>query len=56
MDRGTPILIAAGVLFGGFIAAAILMSADLVFLSIIVGMCAVPGAFVAWVTAGDRQY
>jgi hypothetical protein len=56
MNRGMPALIAAGVLFGGFIAAAILMSVDLVFLSIIVGMFAVPGAFVAWVTAGDRDY
>ena len=37
MSRGQPALIGLGVLFGGIILAAILMSVDLVFLSIIVG-------------------
>ena len=56
MDRGKPALIAAGVLFGGLVLAAILFSADLVFLGMIAGFVAVPGAFVAWVMAGDRYY
>jgi hypothetical protein len=56
MSRGQPALIGAGVLFGGIILAAILMSVDLVFLAIIVGASAVPGAFIAWVVAGDRAY
>jgi hypothetical protein len=56
MSRGQPALVAAGVLFGGIALAAILMSLDLVFLSIIVGACAVPGAFIAWIIAGDRAY
>jgi hypothetical protein len=56
MSRGQPALIGAAVLFGGIIVAAILMSLDLVFLSIIVGASAVPGAFIAWVMAGDRAY
>jgi hypothetical protein len=56
MSRGQPALIGLGVLFGGIILAAILMSVDLVFLSIIVGASSVPGAFIAWVMAGDRYY
>jgi hypothetical protein len=56
MNRGMPALIAAGVLFGGFILASALIGADLVFLGMAVGMSAVPGAFIAWVMAGDRYY
>jgi hypothetical protein len=56
MNRGMPALIAAGVLFGGFILGAILVGADFVFLGIIVGASAVPAAFITWVMAGDRYY
>jgi hypothetical protein len=56
MNRGMPALIAAGVLFGGFILGSLLIGLDLVFLGIVVGMSAVPGAFIAWIMAGDRYY
>jgi hypothetical protein len=56
LNRGMPALIAAGVLFGGFILGAILVGADLVFLGVIVGASAVPAAFITWVMAGDRYY
>jgi hypothetical protein len=56
MTRGMPALIAAGVLFGGFILGAILVGADFVFLGVIVGASAVPAAFITWVMAGDRYY
>lgn len=56
MNRGMPALIAAGVLFGGLILAGILVSADFVFLGVIIGASAVPAAFITWVMAGDRYY
>jgi hypothetical protein len=54
MNRGMPALIAAGVLFGGFILGAVLIGLDHVLVGIVVGLSAVPGALVAWVMAGDR--
>jgi hypothetical protein len=54
--KGKPALIAFGVLGGGLVLAAILMSVDLVFLAIIAGMSSIPLAFIAWVMAGDNYY
>jgi hypothetical protein len=56
MREGKPILMAAGVLFGGLVLAAILFGVDLVFLGMVVGFTAVPLAFLTWVMAGDRYY
>ena len=53
-DRGQPILLALGVLVGGFIAGGILVAMDFVLIGILVAGAAIPAAFVAWLTAGDR--
>lgn len=51
-----PALIAVGTLVVGFIVGALLIAIDHVFIGVIVGLSAVPLAFVAWIMAGDRQY
>jgi hypothetical protein len=53
-DRGQPILLALGVLVGGLVAGGILVAMDFVLIGILVGAGAIPAAFVAWLTAGDR--
>ena len=53
-DRGGPLLIALGVLVGGFIAGGILVAMDFVLIGILVAGGAIPAALVAWITAGDR--
>lgn len=47
-------LLAVGVLIGGFVAGGILMALGFVMIGMIVAFGAIPGAFVAWMTAGDR--
>jgi hypothetical protein len=56
MAEGKSVLIAAAVLVGGFLLSVILLSADLPFLGMVVGLTAIPLAFVAWVVAADRYY
>jgi hypothetical protein len=56
MAEGKSVLIAAGVLLGGFLLSVILFSADLPFLGIVAGLTAIPLAFVAWIMAADRYY
>jgi hypothetical protein len=51
-----PALIAIGTLLVGFIVGALLIAVDHVFIGVVVGLSAVPLAFVAWIMAGDRQY
>ena len=53
-DRGRPALIGLAVLVLGFIAGIILLAMDFVLIGIIVACGAIPAAFVAWMTAGDR--
>lgn len=53
-DRGGPLLLALGVLVGGLIAGGILVAMDFVLIGILVAGGAIPAAFVAWLTAGDR--
>lgn len=53
-DRGQPMLLALGVLVGGFIAGGILLALDFVLIGILVAGAAIPAAFVAWLTAADR--
>ncbi len=47
-------LIALGVLVLGFVAGLILLAMDIVLIGILVALLAIPAAFVAWMTAGDR--
>jgi hypothetical protein len=56
MDKGKPGLIAAGVLFGLLALSALLFSVDLVFLGMVAGFTAIPGALVAWMAVADRYY
>jgi hypothetical protein len=51
----SPALLAVLVLVGGFIAGAVLIALDFVLIGILVGCAAVPVAFVAWLTAGERS-
>ena len=53
-DRGSPMLIALGVLILGFVAGVVLVAMDFVLIGILVAAGAIPAALVAWVTAGDR--
>jgi hypothetical protein len=53
-DRGQPLLLALGVLVGGLVAGGILVAMDFVLIGILVAGAAIPAAFVAWLTAGDR--
>jgi hypothetical protein len=53
-DRGSPALLAAGVVAAGFVAALILIAMDIVLIGVLVGCLAIPLAFVVWLTAGDR--
>ena len=53
-DRGSPMLLALGVLILGFVAGVILVAMDFVLIGILVAAGAIPAAFVAWMTAGDR--
>lgn len=55
VNRGAPALLALGVLVGGFVAGGILMAMDIVLIGIVIALAAVPAAFVAWITAGDRM-
>lgn len=54
IDRGHPLLIAAGIVLLGFIAAVVLIAMDIVLIGILVGALSIPVGFVAWLTAGDR--
>lgn len=54
--RGKSALIAAVVLFGGIALSAILIQADFVLLGVVVGFSALPAAFTALVSAGDKYY
>lgn len=54
IDRGHPLLIAAGIVLLGFIAAVVLIAMDIVLIGILVGALSIPIGFVAWLTAGDR--
>ena len=54
MERLSPGVIAALVLVAGFVAAVVLIAMDIVLIGVIVGCAAIPVAFVAWLTAGDR--
>ena len=51
-----PALIAVATVIVGFVAGALLIALDRVFIGIVIGLAAVPVAFVAWIMAGDRQY
>jgi hypothetical protein len=53
-DRGRPMMIGLAVLVLGFVAGVILVAIDVVLIGVIVGLLAIPAAFVAWMTAGDR--
>lgn len=53
-DRGRPMLIGLGVLVLGFVAGIVLLAMDFVLIGILVALLAIPAAFVAWMTAGDR--
>lgn len=53
-ERGHPLLIAAGIVLLGFIAAVVLIAMDIVLIGILVGALSIPLGFVAWLTAGDR--
>ncbi|HET8650974.1 MAG TPA: hypothetical protein VFM13_00205 [Gaiellaceae bacterium] len=54
VERGHPLLIAAGIVVAGFLAAIVLIAMDIVLIGILVGALSIPLAFVAWLTAGDR--
>ena len=47
-------LLALGVLILGFVAGVVLVAMDFVLIGILVALLAIPAAFVAWMTAGDR--
>jgi hypothetical protein len=47
-------LIGLAVLVLGFVAGIILLAMDIVLIGILVALLAIPAAFVAWMTAGDR--
>jgi hypothetical protein len=47
-------MIGLAVLVLGFVAGVILVAIDVVLIGVIVGLLAIPAAFVAWMTAGDR--
>ena len=53
-DRGRPMMIGLAVLILGFVAGVILLAMDIVLIGILVALLAIPAAFVAWMTAGDR--
>ena len=53
-DRGSPMLIALGVLILGFVVGIVLLAMDFVLIGILVAVGAIPAALVAWMTAGDR--
>ena len=53
-DRGSPMLIALGVLVLGFVIGVVLVAMDFVLMGILIAAGAIPAAFVAWITAGDR--
>jgi hypothetical protein len=53
-DRGRPMMIGLAVLVLGFVAGVILIALDYVLIGILVAAGAIPAAFVAWMTAGDR--
>ena len=47
-------LLALGVLILGFVVGVVLVALDFVLIGILVAAGAIPAAFVAWMTAGDR--
>jgi hypothetical protein len=47
-------MIGLAVLVLGFVAGVILIAMDFVLIGILVAAGAIPAAFVAWMTAGDR--
>jgi hypothetical protein len=51
-----PALIAVGTVIAGFVVGALLIAVDHVFIGVVVGLSAIPVAFVAWIMAGDRSY
>jgi hypothetical protein len=53
-DRGRPMMIGLAVLVLGVVAGIILLAMDFVLIGILVALGAIPAAFVAWMTAGDR--
>jgi hypothetical protein len=53
-DRGRPAMVGLAVLVVGFIAGIVLLAMDFVLIGILVALLAIPAAFVAWMTAGDR--
>jgi hypothetical protein len=53
-DRGSPMLLALGVLILGFVVGVVLVALGFVLIGILVAAGAIPAAFVAWITAGDR--
>jgi hypothetical protein len=54
VDRGRPALIGLAVLVIGFIVGVVLVAMDFVLIGILIAAGAIPAAFVAWITAGDR--
>ena len=54
VERGRPLLVALAVLVIGFIVGVVLVAMDFVLIGILVAAGAIPAAFVAWITAGDR--
>jgi hypothetical protein len=54
VDRGRPLLVGLAVLVIGFIVGVVLVAMDFVLIGILIAAGAIPAAFVAWITAGDR--
>ncbi|HEU6445407.1 MAG TPA: hypothetical protein VFL61_10155 [Gaiellaceae bacterium] len=54
VERGRPLLVALAVLVIGFIVGVVLVAMDFVLIGILIAAGAIPAAFVAWITAGDR--